>query len=335
MSDERRRSRSPRRSRFRAGQLVRIKTAAEIAATLDDDGTLDGLPFMPEMVRFCGGVVEVRGSAHKTCAYQAGMRSLDAAVFLDGLHCDGSAHGGCQTRCPIFWKDTWLEPAADGETGSPPGDPGELGCKASRSVLVRGRDPAAGTYSCQSTELIEATAPLSAWSPRQYWDDVRSGNAPFGAVLRALPLLFFNRFQRLSTRVLPPRLRIRGGRTFPHVAGTLTKTPDVRLGVGPGEGVETRSHAEILETLDAEGRNRGLGFDRDMIPYCGQRFTVRGRVEVRVDDLSGELRHLSNPCVVLDGVVCKGRYHLFCARELDCYWREAWLRRLETGERGG
>jgi hypothetical protein len=35
---------------FRPGDLVEVKTPDEILATLDADGTLDRLPFMPEMV---------------------------------------------------------------------------------------------------------------------------------------------------------------------------------------------------------------------------------------------------------------------------------------------
>ncbi len=34
-------------------------------------------------------------------------------------------------------------------------------------------------------------------------------------------------------------------------------------------------------------------------------------------------------CVVLDNVVCQGIYHRFCPRELDVYWRSAWLRPLD------
>jgi hypothetical protein len=137
----------------------------------------------------------------------------------------------------------------------------------------------------------------------------------------------FNKFQYLSRRLLPPRLRIRGGQLYPDIVGPLGRTPDVRIGLEAGEAVETRSHEEILNTLDGTGRNRGLGFDVDMVPFCRRPATVSHRVEVRIDERTGRLVHMSNPCVVLDGFVCKGRYHRFCPRGLDCYWREAWLKR--------
>src|SRR6516165_9997873 len=50
----------PRRSRYPAGTLVRIRSAGEIAATLDAEGRLDGLPFMPEMAAHCGQSFVVR-----------------------------------------------------------------------------------------------------------------------------------------------------------------------------------------------------------------------------------------------------------------------------------
>ena len=45
---------SQRNARFSRGDLVEVKTPDEIASTLDSDGALDHLPFMPEMLEFCG-----------------------------------------------------------------------------------------------------------------------------------------------------------------------------------------------------------------------------------------------------------------------------------------
>jgi hypothetical protein len=319
-----------RRSRYNSGELVRVRSAAEIASTLDDGGTFEGVPFMPEMTRYCGRVFTVRSSAHKTCAYRHGLRAMNAAAHLEGLHCDGSAHGGCQSRCPLYWKDVWLEPVH--RAGSPPWSSdgaAALDEKAERSLRVGSRDPDAGTYSCQGTEVRSATKPLPLWNVRQYWDDVRSGNVTLRALVRGVPVIVFNKLQYVSRRTLPARLRVRGGRLYPDVTGTRVETPDVRLGIGNGEEVEIRPHAEILDTLDANGCNRGLAFDLDMVPFCGTRATVHHQVTVRIDESTGNLVRMRNPCVVLDGVACRGRYHRFCPRALDMYWREAWLRRID------
>jgi hypothetical protein len=286
---------------------------------------------MPEMTGFCGQTFVVRASAHKTCdsVTLTGLRGMDRAVHLEGMHCDGAAHGGCQSRCPLFFKDAWLEPAAVGEDDPRPVHSAteELARKAARSVSSRGRDPSRGTYSCQGTSIPEATVPLPFWWLRQYWDDVRSGNITLRELLLGLPVIAFNKFQYLSRRVLPERLRLRAGRLYPNVTGTAVRTPDIRLGIADGETVEVRSHAEILGTVDELGRNRGLAFDVDMVPFCGDRATVRHRVTRRIDEQTGALVELRNPCLVLDGVACRGRYHRFCPRALDCYWREAWLKR--------
>src|SRR6266545_2127769 len=100
-------------SRFRADDLVEIRSKEEILASLDEHGCVDGVPFMPEMLRYCGQRVRVAAVAHKTCdtICSSGGRRLPSTVHLDGLRCDGSAHGGCQAECNLFWKDAWLKPS--------------------------------------------------------------------------------------------------------------------------------------------------------------------------------------------------------------------------------
>ena len=104
----------PNTSNLRAGDLVEVRSESEILATLDEHGRLDGLPFMPEMLRFCGKRFQVQSRAHKTCdtGRAAGFRRLENAVHLKELRCDGSSHGGCQASCLLFWKEDWLRPVA-------------------------------------------------------------------------------------------------------------------------------------------------------------------------------------------------------------------------------
>src|SRR5262245_54966201 len=97
---------------LRAGDWVEVRNAEEILSTLDDSGCLDALPFMPEMLQYCGQRFRVYKSAHKTCdtIQRPVNRRMGDAVHLDGLRCDGSAHGGCQSACLLFWKNVWLKP---------------------------------------------------------------------------------------------------------------------------------------------------------------------------------------------------------------------------------
>ena len=52
---------------LRAGDWVEVRSSEEILATLDERGRLEALPFMPEMLQYCGKRFRVYKSAHKTC----------------------------------------------------------------------------------------------------------------------------------------------------------------------------------------------------------------------------------------------------------------------------
>ena len=41
-------------SNFKVGDWVEVRSKEEILKTLDSNGQLDGMPFMPEMLAFCG-----------------------------------------------------------------------------------------------------------------------------------------------------------------------------------------------------------------------------------------------------------------------------------------
>lgn len=70
--------------KFRRGNVVRVRSAEEIMATLDSDGTVDGLLLMPQMLKFAGREVRVRSSAHKTCDGSGEIRTMDRTVHLEG-----------------------------------------------------------------------------------------------------------------------------------------------------------------------------------------------------------------------------------------------------------
>ena len=96
-----------------------MRPVAEILATLDERGTLEGLPFMPGMRKYCGHHFRVR-SAPKKLRFEDDHAQLIQNVFLlDGLRCNGEGRDNCQRRCPIFWHEAWLRPVA-GETNAAP-----------------------------------------------------------------------------------------------------------------------------------------------------------------------------------------------------------------------
>jgi hypothetical protein len=98
------------------------------------------------------------------------------------------------------------------------------------------------------------------------------------------------------------------------------------LGLEPGELVEIKSRDEIETTLTAEGENRGLFFELEMLRYCGRRYRASFHLRKIISEQTGKMVHL-NDTVVLDGVTCKETCSANRPREDHFYWREIWLRR--------
>jgi hypothetical protein len=313
------------------GELVRVRDAAEILATLDENGSLDGLPFMPEMLQFCGRTFRVHRRADKTCdtIELSGLRRMTDTVHLDDLRCDGSGHGGCQAGCLLFWKEAWLTRTTDAAAPAAPAVPPDGVELITRATRWPGNSPEEERFSCQATQLLETTTPLQWWDARQYVRDLRTGNVGLFRLVRGLAVFLFNKYQGFSKRFLPPRLRIHEGRWFPLTYGTLDKTPSGTLGLQPGELVQVKQRDQILATLDRNGRNRGLTFDSEMLRYCGRRARVLRRVTQIIDERSGKMLTMPRDCIILDGVTCQADYHRFCPRGIYPYWRELWLERVE------
>src|SRR6476469_1938553 len=99
---------------MRAGDTVELRPPGEILATLDENGCLDGLPFMPEMLSYFGQRFTVTAQVARACdtVNYSGVRRLRDTVMLDDLRCDGSGHAGCGAQCRFYWKEAWLQSAS-------------------------------------------------------------------------------------------------------------------------------------------------------------------------------------------------------------------------------
>jgi hypothetical protein len=342
---------------LRCGELVQVRDKDEILATLDERGELDGLPFMPEMLQFCGRQLRVYRRAHKTCDTITGDivgRRIDDCVHLDSARCDGSAHGGCQAECMLFWKEAWLERvephrpslvwrAIAGSSGSSPRE-GAVGAPCTEEGLLGAAADQGGqgaeelVYQCQATRLLDATAPLSWWEPTQYARDWLSGNIALLPMLRAsfFRVLYravrFRGGSRFGESLYNQLARLLGEPAYPYKGGLVTgKTPSRRLDLQPGELVKVRPLDEIRHTL--KGRfNRGLGFSAEMARYCGGTFRVRSRVKNIVNEQTGKMMSFGNECIILEDVICRSECagkRMFCPRSIYPYWREIWLERAE------
>jgi hypothetical protein len=326
----------------RVGHLVEVLSAEEILATLDEQGKLDALPFMPEMLQYCGKRFTVDKVAHKLCdtMNRTGLRRMTNSVHLAGVRCDGQAHGGCQAGCLLYWKEAWLKPVTMSETLPEPSDDSRLlpllvenSRRPSTDDGSAGGSPAGEVaYTCQATELLRAAPEPLPWRDLgQYVDDVRTGNVGVFWALRTFLVGLFDRFQGVTTGKLPRWMWLRGGLRWGFLRGKVEgKTPTLLTDLQPGEWVRIKSKEEIVETLNDKLLNRGLGFDAEMARFCGRTARVARRVDRIVDEKTGKLLVMQNPCIVLEGVVCEGAYNLSCPRSIPSYWREIWLERVEA-----
>ena len=315
---------------MRTGELVEVRPADEILASLDDGDALEGVPFMPEMLQYVGRRFRVSHRVEKICDTAGGTyvsRRMRGTVMLEDLRCDGSAHGGCQAGCRLYWKEEWLRPAEPGTGASFESDEtpmAELKARSSAGTrTIRELEGApTETYRCQATEALAASEPLNRYDPRQYVRELISGNVgPIRLLRVAMRAFSINMRRRLGLLGYVPLQR--DGK--PAVTGES-------LGLRPGDLVQVRSPEEIAPTLDEKGTTRGLFFDWEMIPYCGGTYRVSDRVERFIDDRTGKLIEISSDCIILDGVVCTGERssnRWLCPRAIYPYWREAWLRRVD------
>lgn len=306
--------------RYRRGDLVSVRSPCEIHATLDANGKLEGLPFMPEMARFCGGTFRVYRRARRTCVEGNGIRRMENAVLLEGLRCTGAAHQGCQRGCLIFWKEAWLTRATASAADETPA-PGET---EALSGLRTFRDD---RFFCQSTELVGATFPMAVANIRYYLGDLWIGESKLWPLFY---VIWFNCINKMWQAVFRRDY-------YRRLTGAEGTTPDHVLNLKPGELVEVRSAREIQATLDEEGRNRGLRFEAEMASYCGKRYRVGIPLTTIIDEKTGKMQQLKNT-VTLEGGTCQGLCASNCPRANFFYWREVWLKRVATsiapGSRG-
>jgi hypothetical protein len=292
------------------GEVAEVRPATEILSTLSSCGTLGGLPFMPEMLDYCGQQFRVWRRVEKTCVEGDRVRRMKDVVFLGNLRCSGAAHDGCEKECRLFWHVAWLRrPTQVGEPSAAlcPALPGS-------SLPVRKDE---GRYVCQSTELLRATHRLSKLDVRQYYRDWRLKTYPSTQLLRLLFLPLWIRIKVLGCGMSVVRLR-----------GDSNKTPTMSLDLKPGDSVMVRSRDEIRQTLDHRGRNRGLEFTPYMLPFCGRQMKVRRRVNRMILETSGEMRPIQNT-VILEDCTCDGHIKWGgCPRDAQHLWREIWLKKL-------
>jgi len=311
------------------GGRVVVRSAQEILATLDADGRLDAMPFMPEMIAYIGREMQVSRRMERTCVEGPGLRGLTDTVALDSLgdsktgsasaekaptaaRCDGAMHDGCQRGCILFWKAAWLRPADHAVQIDPAAEAAALQRLAAIPTQI------GATYSCQSTQLEAATHPLPNLHIKQLLREVRVGDLrPWG-------------LGRIIYRAIANRLRAAVGLAeLGLIVGRASQPSKGDLGLKAGDWVRVKSEEEVRAALDDKSRNRGLTFEPEMTRYIGSVHRVAQVVERIIDEQKGKMVRLDRT-VILDQVYCEGLCNKACPRKNPLFWREAWLERVEA-----
>jgi len=299
------------------GDAVQVKSWAEIRASLDERGCLEGLPFMPEMTSMCERRALVFRCMHRVFDYRKSrrMRHMDGAVLLVAAPCDGAHHGGCDAACAIIWKAAWLRRLPAEEGAAPQSGPCVPRVDASAEVAAFARP--GPPYRCQLTQGHAASKPIRPLSPRLFLMPLVSGNvAPAAFVVGWLTRLF-NELQEW-----------RGGVDFPNFDKMSPKQAAAdETAFSAGDVVVVRSASEIGATLDERSLYRGLYFEPDMSKHCGKRRRIQSEVEKIVDIVTGEMRVMKTPAYILQGVHFSGERQLFNSQCEPLFWRAVWLRR--------
>ncbi len=275
------------------GDLVEVKSWTEIRATLDEQGCLEHLPFMPEMLAMCGRRAHVFRCMHRLFDYRKTrrMRHMDGSVLLVGTVCNGSNHGGCEAACHTIWKAAWLrrvdrpEDSADAAALDAP--------QPVKDAAVLEFGTQGPRYACQLTHLHAASRPISKWRATNFLLPLITGNVAPAAFAVGWLTYLFNELQHHRQGVSFP--------AFEAAVGSGGKREEARL--EQGDQVVVRSSAEIRATLNEHFMNRGLWFEPDMLKHCGRRYCVQAEVEEshryrhrrNADDEDARLRSARRP----------------------------------------
>jgi hypothetical protein len=96
---------------LQAGERVRIRSKAEIQATLDHWNSLKGCTFLEEMWPYCGTSQRVQKRMERFLDERDyRLKRTSGSVLLEGVICNGTVDfGKCDRSCFFFWREEWLE----------------------------------------------------------------------------------------------------------------------------------------------------------------------------------------------------------------------------------
>ena len=94
-----------------AGDWVEVLSKEDILRTLDNSGRLDGLPFMPQMFKYCGQRFRIYKRADKTCDTVSGLAEAGAQRAARPRNGAEHSHPVCVRSCTAKPPNSiqWIE----------------------------------------------------------------------------------------------------------------------------------------------------------------------------------------------------------------------------------
>jgi hypothetical protein len=99
------------------GNVVRVRSEAEIRSSLDPYAELRGYRFLPQMLQYCGTQQRVLKPVRQFVDERdSRLKRAGGLVLLENVICTGpDASGQCGHCCYFFWREEWLEKVPDGQ----------------------------------------------------------------------------------------------------------------------------------------------------------------------------------------------------------------------------
>ena len=188
---------------LRPGDVVEVRSAAEILATLDGDAALDRMPFMPEMAPHTGRRYRVTRRVDKICDTIAatGSRRMHATVYLEVSAAMGRATAVARRAASSTGRKRGFAVSTTRRRGRcerrDAANLEHLAEAGTRTVREIGGERSE-VWRCQATEAFNASEPLKTSHLGQYWRELTNGN--FG-LLRFIGLAARGFFMEIADRV--------------------------------------------------------------------------------------------------------------------------------------
>jgi hypothetical protein len=97
----------------------------------------------------------------------------------------------------------------------------------------------------------------------------------------------------------------------------------------PGDIVVILPREEIRQTLNQRNKLKGCTFMEEMWGYCDTKQRILKRVSTFFDERDYKMKKCKG-LVILDGVLCSGTYFGTCDRSCFFFWREEWLKKVDS-----